>query len=77
MLGQITRNLDDVQSRLQSGTEFAAEFKYDGQRAQIHASRGHDKLPFVRIFSRHLEDMTDKVRTTNCGRRADMIGPLR
>ena len=32
MLGQITRNLEDVQSRLQPDAEFAAEWKYDGQR---------------------------------------------
>ena len=75
-LGSPTRSLDEIYDRL-GLLPFTAEFKYDGQRAQIHASRGHDKLPFVRIFSRHLEDMTDKVRTTNCGRRADMIGPLR
>lgn len=83
MLGQITRNLDDVQSRLQPGTEFAAEFKYDGQRVQIHARyRKEGEKPeitsslhgkgkggrwigdnheiFVRLFSRHLEDQTDK-----------------
>ena len=42
MLGQITRNLEDVQSRLQPHAEFAAEWKYDGQRVQIHA-RMRDK----------------------------------
>jgi DNA ligase 1 len=38
-----------------------AEFKYDGQRAQIHAIREPNKIPNVKIFSRHLEDMTSKV----------------
>jgi len=82
MLGQITRNLEDVQSRLQPNAEFAAEWKYDGQRVQIHARlRGKDEKPeessatyvkikgkggkwvgenqsvYVRLFSRHLEDV--------------------
>ncbi|EED78152.1 predicted protein, partial [Postia placenta Mad-698-R] len=39
---------------------FTAEFKYDGQRAQIHASKDGDLRVNVKIFSRHLEDMTDK-----------------
>ncbi|KAI0092934.1 hypothetical protein BDY19DRAFT_920969 [Irpex rosettiformis] len=59
-LGSPTRSLDEIYSRL--GTQpFAAEFKYDGQRAQIHGTRvpsGQQAL--VKIFSRHLEDMTDK-----------------
>ncbi|KAG1862554.1 ATP-dependent DNA ligase [Suillus subalutaceus] len=37
------------------------EFKYDGQRAQIHGVRGvNNDNPSIRIFSRHLEDMTTK-----------------
>lgn len=40
---------------------FSAEFKYDGQRAQIHANRRSSGSHLVKIFSRHLEDMTDKV----------------
>ena len=83
MLGQITRNLEDVQSRLQPNAEFAAEWKYDGQRVQIHARlRGEEEKPevvtsssvnvkgkggkwvgenqsvYVRLFSRHLEDVS-------------------
>lgn len=62
-LGSPTRSLDEIYGRL--GTSpFTAEFKYDGQRAQIHASRGDGPRPFVKIFSRHLEDMTDKVHLT-------------
>ncbi|EGG09678.1 uncharacterized protein MELLADRAFT_34116 [Melampsora larici-populina 98AG31] len=56
MLGQITRDLSDVEQRLKADEEFVAEWKYDGQRVQIHAKRDI----FVRLFSRHLEDMTDK-----------------
>ena len=59
MLGSPTRSLHEIYRRL-DGNPFAAEFKYDGQRAQIHASfmKGDYK---VKIFSRHLEDMTSKV----------------
>ncbi|KAI0743560.1 hypothetical protein C8Q80DRAFT_1181931 [Daedaleopsis nitida] len=58
-LGSPTRSLDEIYDRL-GFLPFTAEFKYDGQRAQIHASRVEKQQPFVRIFSRHLEDMTDK-----------------
>ena len=59
-LGSPTRSLDEIYDRL-GFLPFTAEFKYDGQRAQIHASRGENNAPFVKLFSRHLEDMTDKV----------------
>lgn len=55
MLGSITRDLPEMLTKLQ-GREFACEFKYDGQRAQIHC----DEDGRVSIFSRHLELMTDK-----------------
>ncbi|KHE78916.1 ATP-dependent DNA ligase [Neurospora crassa] len=55
MLGGITRDLSEMLSRLQ-GRDFACEYKYDGQRAQIHC----DDRGVVSIFSRHLELMTDK-----------------
>jgi DNA ligase-1 len=41
--------------RIQDRT-FACEYKYDGQRAQVHC----DEAGKVTIFSRHLELMTDK-----------------
>ena len=62
-LGSPTRSLDEIYERL-GFLPFTAEFKYDGQRAQIHAHREESGTPFVRIFSRHLEDMTDKARAT-------------
>jgi len=43
------------------GQPFVAEFKYDGQRAQIHAASENGKIVQFKIFSRHLEDMTTKV----------------
>ncbi|KAI1431065.1 ATP-dependent DNA ligase [Xylaria sp. CBS 124048] len=55
MLGSITRDLSEMLTKLQ-GRSFACEFKYDGQRAQVHC----DKDGRVSIFSRHLEVMTDK-----------------
>ena len=55
MLGSITRDLGEMLTKLQ-GRDFSCEYKYDGQRAQVHC--GVDGK--VSIFSRHLEVMTDK-----------------
>ena len=55
MLGNITRDLGDMLTKLQS-RDFSCEFKYDGQRAQVHC----DERGKVSIFSRHLEVMTEK-----------------
>ncbi|KAI9652426.1 MAG: hypothetical protein M1829_001655 [Trizodia sp. TS-e1964] len=55
MLGSITRDLNEVLTKLHDRT-FSCEYKYDGQRAQVHC--GTDGK--VSIFSRHLELMTDK-----------------
>jgi DNA ligase-1 len=61
MLGSPTRSLDEIYERL-DGASFTAEFKYDGQRAQLHAWIAEvDGKTNVKIFSRHLEDMTEKV----------------
>jgi len=51
--------LDDIYDRL-GLIPFTAEFKYDGQRAQIHVGKDSGRQLFVKIFSRNLEDMTDK-----------------
>ena len=55
MLGGITRDLSEMLTKLQ-GRDFSCEYKYDGQRAQVHC----DDKGKVSIFSRHLEQMTDK-----------------
>lgn len=55
MLGSITRDLSEMLTKLQ-GRDFSCEYKYDGQRAQVHCDAGGR----VSIFSRHLELMTDK-----------------
>ncbi|KAH9176321.1 ATP-dependent DNA ligase [Lactarius sanguifluus] len=58
-LGSPMRSLDDVYGRI-GGQPFTAEFKYDGQRVQIHAVKVGDGKLSVNLFSRHLEDMTEK-----------------
>jgi DNA ligase-1 len=55
MLGSITRDLGEMLTKLQT-RNFSCEYKYDGQRAQVHC----DEKGKVTIFSRHLEVMTDK-----------------
>ncbi|OJD15074.1 hypothetical protein AJ78_04645 [Emergomyces pasteurianus Ep9510] len=55
MLGSITRDLAQMLTKLH-GRAFTCEYKYDGQRAQVHC----DSSGRVSIFSRHLELMTDK-----------------
>ena len=55
MLGSITRDLSEMLTKLQA-RDFSCEYKYDGQRAQVHC----DEQGKVSIFSRHLEVMTDK-----------------
>ncbi|KAF5380402.1 hypothetical protein D9615_004605 [Tricholomella constricta] len=57
-LGSPTRSLNEVYE-ISQDRPFIAEFKYDGQRAQIHGSIDNGKVS-VSIFSRHLEDMTTK-----------------
>ncbi|XP_006460839.1 hypothetical protein AGABI2DRAFT_69760 [Agaricus bisporus var. bisporus H97] len=58
-LGSPMRSLDEVYDRL-ANQPFVAEFKYDGQRAQVHAITKDGRLSEFKIFSRHLEDMTSK-----------------
>lgn len=55
MLGSITRDLTEMLTKVED-RDFACEYKYDGQRAQIHC----DAKGNISIFSRHLELMTDK-----------------
>ena len=55
MLGSIARDIPEMLTKLE-GRDFTCEYKYDGQRAQVHC----DSSGKVSIFSRHLELMTDK-----------------
>jgi DNA ligase-1 len=50
MLGKITRDLSQIFKNFE-GRSFNCEYKYDGQRAQIHM----DTNGKVTIFSRNLE----------------------
>ncbi|CBQ69100.1 related to DNA ligase I [Sporisorium reilianum SRZ2] len=83
MLGSITRSLGAMHDKL-GPRAFVSEFKYDGQRCQIHAIyvprsagaearrsvkdgdakcgkwAGKEGEVYVRLFSRHLEEMTEK-----------------
>ncbi|KAI9016694.1 DNA ligase [Hyaloraphidium curvatum] len=53
MLGRITRDLAEALAKIE-GRAFAADYKYDGMRAQVHRMEGGG----YRIFSRNLEDVT-------------------
>ncbi|KAG8817751.1 hypothetical protein FRC19_011172 [Serendipita sp. 401] len=58
-LGSPMRSLEEIYERLGPNAAWTAELKYDGQRAQVHGWRDGESV-HVRIFSRHLEAMTDK-----------------
>ncbi|KAG7348013.1 ATP-dependent DNA ligase [Nitzschia inconspicua] len=55
MLAKPTKSIQEVLKRL-NGQEFTCEFKYDGERAQIHKT-GDGKL---KVFSRNLLETTGK-----------------
>lgn len=66
MLAQPSKNLTKAFSKFESGA-FLSEFKYDGERVQIHHFDGK-----IKIFSRNTEDLTvkfpDIARLDLCGR---------
>jgi len=66
MLAKATKATQEVITRMEE-QEFTCEFKYDGERAQIHYvntnSQYHDgksKSVTLRLYSRNSENMTEK-----------------
>ncbi|KAL0239034.1 hypothetical protein PCE1_004725 [Barthelona sp. PCE] len=55
MLAESSKAIEEIFKRFE-GKEFVCEFKYDGERGQIHYKKGE----YLRIFSRNLEDLSDK-----------------
>jgi len=53
MLAKPTKGINEILKRF-TGTEFTAEYKYDGMRAQIHIS----SIGNVTLFSRNSENLT-------------------
>ena len=56
MLAKPTRSVGEVLGRF-TGIQFTAEYKYDGERAQIHIDKGGE---IIEIYSRNSEHMTEK-----------------
>lgn len=59
MLAKPTNGISVVLDRFQEML-FTCEYKYDGERAQVHLTEGKDKNPPVKIFSRNSGDSTVK-----------------
>lgn len=55
MLAKPTKSILDVLKRL-NGLRFTCEYKYDGERAQVHCTPGGE----TKVFSRNLLDTTEK-----------------
>ncbi|CAD7935270.1 unnamed protein product [Amoebophrya sp. A120] len=59
MLAKPSKGISEVMERL-AGTKFTAEFKYDGERAQVHVYKTKSGKIEYRIYSRNSENMTQK-----------------
>lgn len=55
MLAKPTKSISEVLDRFQ-GERFTCEYKYDGERAQIHATSDGE----IRVYSRNMEDMSQR-----------------
>lgn len=54
MLAKPTKSITEILDRFQ-GEEFTCEYKYDGERAQVHYFEGQ-----VKVYSRNMEDMSQR-----------------
>lgn len=59
MLAKPTKEIGEVLDRFESRT-FTCEYKYDGERAQVHGFRDDKGKLSIRVFSRNSEDMSMK-----------------
>ncbi|WFD32227.1 hypothetical protein MSPP1_003271 [Malassezia sp. CBS 17886] len=59
MLAKPTKELGEVLDRFEEQT-FTCEYKYDGERAQVHGYTDGTGRMVVRVFSRNSEDMSTK-----------------
>ena len=59
MLAKPTKEIGEVLDRFENRT-FTCEYKYDGERAQVHGFRDAAGKLNVRVFSRNSEDMSMK-----------------
>ena len=60
MLAKPTKSISEVLDRFE-GREFTCEYKYDGERAQIHyipAANGRKRE--IKVYSRNSEDMSKR-----------------
>jgi DNA ligase-1 len=55
MLAKPTKAITEVLDRFE-GKEFTCEYKYDGERAQVHMMEGGE----IAVFSRNSENMSAK-----------------
>ena len=59
MLAKPTKGVVEVLERLNEKT-FTAEYKYDGERAQLHVYKNKSGKTITKIYSRNSENMTQK-----------------
>ncbi|KAJ1604509.1 DNA Ligase I [Cryptosporidium canis] len=59
MLARPTKGINEVLNRFEN-MHFTAEYKYDGERAQVHVYRDKSNKRIIKIFTRNLESATDR-----------------
>ncbi|KAG9394215.1 DNA ligase 1, DNLI1 [Carpediemonas membranifera] len=61
MLAKPMKSVESVITKLAAVTdEITCEYKYDGERAQVHFTQAPDGTTAIQIFSRNMEDMSRK-----------------